>query len=82
MCLAQDTGSYPSVEAHVLARDELRIILKSIRAMPARHLEVFKLSKLHGMTYKDIASQLELSTSHVHRLIDDIMIEIALALET
>lgn len=55
-----------------LERDELRdVIRESIAALPERRREVYILSRQHGLTYKEIASVMDISP----KTVDNQMVE-------
>ena len=70
-----------SAEAAVVARSELALVVRTLEKMPRRHVRAFRMRTLDGRTYKQIADRLGLSVSHTHKLIEQVMVEIGLALE-
>ena len=70
-----------SAEAAVTARSELALVVRTLEKMPRRHVRAFRMRTLDGRTYKQIADRLGLSVSHTHKLIEQVMVEIGLALE-
>jgi RNA polymerase sigma factor (sigma-70 family) len=55
----------PSPERIISARREWEAVAQVIRALPARCRRVFELRKVHGLSQKHIASQLNISESAV-----------------
>ena len=52
-------------EANMEYKDLQRILHQGISQMPKRRKEVFKLSRIEQLTYREIADQLEISTNAV-----------------
>ncbi|MEL6466452.1 MAG: RNA polymerase sigma factor [Pseudomonadota bacterium] len=71
----------PSTEAAVIARSELRIIVQTLLSMSEKHVRAFRMRTLEGRTYKEVATALDLSISHSHKLIEQVMVEIYFALD-
>lgn len=71
----------PSAEATVIARNELSIIIKTLLGMPNRHVKAFRMRTLEGKKYKEIAEELGVSVGFAFRLIEQVMVEIYLALD-
>ncbi|GGZ32668.1 RNA polymerase sigma factor [Asticcacaulis endophyticus] len=55
----------PNPETQLLTRDELRRMNAIITAMPARPRQIFRLSRIEGMSYADIGRKLGLSRQAV-----------------
>ncbi|MFC4256799.1 sigma-70 family RNA polymerase sigma factor [Altererythrobacter xixiisoli] len=53
-------------EALLITRDELARMENVLAGMPARRREVFRLSRMDGMTFAEIARQLGISRQTVH----------------
>lgn len=51
----------PNVEDDIFYREYVQRIQTVIDAMPARQQEVFRLSRIHGLTYNEIAATLSIS---------------------
>lgn len=66
---AEDGGSFTQVDPlRVLAaRDDLEIVQKALAALSARCREVFILSRFGGLSYPEIAEELQISTSTVEK---------------
>ncbi|HVJ34054.1 MAG TPA: RNA polymerase sigma factor [Terriglobia bacterium] len=55
----------PSPESIVAARHELRQLLQELNRLPPRCREVFLLTKLHGLSYAEVATRLGISKNTV-----------------
>lgn len=71
----------PSTETAVIARDELTIIVKTLLSMSKRHVKAFRMRTVDGKKYKEIAEELDVSVGFAFRLIEQVMVEIYLALD-
>lgn len=71
----------PSSETAVIARNELALVLRALRRLPARDFRAFRMRMLEGRPYKEIAARLGLSVSHTHSVVERVMVEIGLALD-
>lgn len=58
---------YPSVEHEICIRETLFQVHKVLEKLPARATQVFLLSQLDGLTYKNICAQLNISEATVKR---------------
>lgn len=56
----------PSPEAALITRDELRRMDRIMAAMPARPREVFRLSRIEGLSFAEIGRKLGTSRQTVH----------------
>lgn len=61
------SGLAESPESSALASDQARIIEDALKELPKHCRQVLILSRLHGMTHKEIARQLGVSTSLVEK---------------
>lgn len=61
----------PSPECEALYRDELQRLQDAMTRLPERSRQAFVMHRLHGMTFKDIALRLGISTSLAHQLVRD-----------
>jgi len=59
----------PSVEAELIARQTMELVLDTIDAMPARQKAAIKMYHFEGLKLREIAERLELSVSYTHSLI-------------
>lgn len=55
----------PSVEAELISRESLRLVLRAILALPPRRREIFVLHRFQGLSYDDIAARLGISRNTV-----------------
>lgn len=58
-------------ELTVLHREQLLRIAKGLQQMPPRTQAAFRLHRLHGLTQKEIAQQLQVSTTLVNFMVRD-----------
>ena len=61
----------PSPECEALYSDELQRLQDAMTRLPERSRQAFVMHRLHGMTFKDIALRLGISTSLAHQLVRD-----------
>ncbi|WP_418990888.1 RNA polymerase sigma-70 factor [Alistipes sp.] len=65
--LHADVRSLTACDPNLLFSEEIRAIMKqAVRKMPKMTRNVFLLSRLHDMTYNQIASELGITSSHVN----------------
>lgn len=69
--LVQQEGHTP--EAIVISREYLRLLSQALETLPARTRQVFELHRLGGMTQREVAARLDISTTLVNFLIRDAM---------
>ncbi|MEM8554848.1 MAG: sigma-70 family RNA polymerase sigma factor [Pseudomonadota bacterium] len=80
--LYQRRSFTPSTEAVVIARSELAAVVRTLRRLPKRNVRAFRMRVIDGMTYQQIGDRLGVSVSHTHGLVEQVMVEIGLALES
>lgn len=61
----------PSVEAQLIARQTMELVLDAIDAMPERQQAAIKMYYFDGLKLREAAERLGLSVSHTHSLIVD-----------
>lgn len=61
----------PSPECEALYDDELQRLENALARLSERSRQAFVMHRLHGMTFKDIAQRLGISTSLAHQLVRD-----------
>ncbi|QIG79068.1 sigma-70 family RNA polymerase sigma factor [Sphingosinithalassobacter tenebrarum] len=71
--------SRPDPEAQLVTRDELRRMDRIIAAMPARPREVFRLSRIEGLSFAEIGRRLGISRQTVHEHMTRALLAIQLA---
>ena len=71
----------PSAERDVIARSELALVIRTLESMSNNHIRAFRMRALDGKTYKEIGRNLGVSVSQAHRLIEQVFVELVLALE-
>jgi RNA polymerase sigma factor (sigma-70 family) len=63
----------PSVEAELIARDDLRLVMQVVDALPERQVAAFKMYYFEGMKLREVATRLGISTSLAHLLVTEAM---------
>lgn len=76
------SGPVQDAECVVIARSELTVIVKTLLSMSDKHIKAFRKRTVHGMTYTEIARDLGVSVGYAYRLIEQVMVEIYLALDS
>lgn len=69
-----------SPEEVSLGRDDLRTACAALAAMPERQRRAFALSRIHGLTFREIGEQTGVSTATAHRLVRDALARLMAAL--
>jgi RNA polymerase sigma-70 factor (ECF subfamily) len=59
----------PSPESGLIAREELRIVLESLGQLPERTRLALTLHTIEGLTLRDVAERLGVSTARAHALV-------------
>lgn len=72
----------PDPESVLITRTELRRMDRIMAAMPARPREVFRLSRIEGMSFADIGRRLGTSRQTVHEHMRRALLALQLAAET
>lgn len=72
----------PDPEAQLVTREELRRMDRIMAAMPARPREVFRLSRIEGLSFAEIGRRLGVSRQTVHEHMKRALLAIQLAAET
>lgn len=72
----------PSPEAALITRDELRRMDRIMAAMPARPREVFRLSRIEGLSFAEIGRKLGTSRQTVHEHMTRALLALQLAADT
>lgn len=63
----------PSAETQLIARDDLRLVMEVVDALPQRQVAAFKMYYFDGMKLREVAAQLGISTSLAHLLVTEAM---------
>lgn len=63
----------PSAEAVLIARDDLRLVMEVVDALPERQIAAFKMYHFEGMKLREVATRLGISTSLAHVLVTEAM---------
>ena len=72
----------PDPESALITRTELRRMDRIMAAMPARPREVFRLSRIEGLSFAEIGRQLGTSRQTVHEHMMRALLAIQIAAET
>ncbi|MEM9247738.1 MAG: sigma-70 family RNA polymerase sigma factor [Pseudomonadota bacterium] len=79
--LSRWTDDGPDTERIVIARQELRCVVRALQKLPARTLTAFRLRRLDGLTYKEIGRRLGISEASAYRLVADALLQVILAMD-
>lgn len=60
-------GNDAAIEHQLEMREELVLVLRTIRALPEKCRQVFVLRKIHGLSQREIADRLQISESTVEK---------------
>lgn len=71
--VSQVADDAPSAEAELIARDDLRLVMQVVDALPERQVTAFKMYYFEGMKLREIATRLGISTSMAHLLVTEAM---------
>lgn len=71
----------PSAETAMIAKSELLLVIRTLKKLPRRNIQAFRLRTIEGKTYKDIGARLGLSISHSRNLVEHVLVEVILALD-
>ncbi|WP_087576083.1 sigma-70 family RNA polymerase sigma factor [Sphingobium xenophagum] len=71
--VAQLPDEAPSAEAELIARDDLRLVMDLVDALPERQIAAFKMYHFEGMKLREVATRLGISTSLAHLLVTEAM---------
>lgn len=63
----------PSVEAELIARDDMRLVMGVVGALPDRQQAAFKMYYFDGLKLREVAMRLGISTSLAHLLVTEAM---------
>ena len=72
----------PSPETALITQDELRRMDRIIAAMPARPREVFRLSRIEGLSFADIGRKMGISRQTVHEHMTRALLALQMAADT
>lgn len=72
----------PSPESALITRDELRRMDRIMAAMPARPREVFRLSRIEGLSFAEIGRKLGTSRQTVHEHMTRALLALQMAADT
>ena len=71
----------PDTERVVIARQQLRCVVRTLRKLPKRTLTAFRLRRLDGLTYKEIAHRLNTSEASAYRLVADALVQVIISMD-
>ncbi|MEM7189482.1 MAG: sigma factor-like helix-turn-helix DNA-binding protein, partial [Pseudomonadota bacterium] len=60
-------------------RQDVINVMKALNRLPDRSLRAFRLSRIEGLTYAEIAARLGVATSTAYGLVADALVEVTLA---
>lgn len=63
----------PSIEAELIARDDMRLVMDVVQSLPDRQQAAFKMYHFEGLKLREVAARLGISTSLAHLLVTDAM---------
>ena len=64
---AQETPLMPSLEERELVIEAINLILRAFDGLPKRAQEIFTLSQIEGLSYRQIAEQLDITVNIVQK---------------
>lgn len=65
--LSQVTDQSPPIDRRMEDRERLEILRRAIAELPARTQEIFRLNRIQGLSYREIAERLAVSESTVQK---------------
>ena len=65
--LTEDIDDAPSAEAVIAGRERLAALITALETLPGKTSAIFRMHKLHGMSYAEVAQRLEISRSSVEK---------------
>lgn len=71
--IAQLADERPSIEADLIAQDEMRLVMAVVHSLPMRQQAAFKLYHFEGLKLREIAGRLGISVSLTHLLVTEAM---------
>ncbi|MEM9911729.1 MAG: RNA polymerase sigma factor [Pseudomonadota bacterium] len=69
----------PDTERVVIARQDLVNVMQALQSLSARSLHAFRLSRVEGLTYAQIADRMGIATSTAYSLVADALVKVTLA---
>ena len=79
--LSEWREDFPDTERVVIARQQLRRVVRALHSLPKRTLAAFRLRRLDGLTYKEIGRRLNTSETGAYRLVADALVKVILAMD-
>jgi len=70
----------PDSERVFLARQDLKKVVAALRRAPKRSVFAFRLHRSEGYSYARIAKELQVSPSTAFKLVEDVLVEVVIAL--
>lgn len=71
----------PDTERVVIARQQLRCVVQTLRRLPSRTLTAFRLRRLNNLTYKEIGRRMNTSEAGAYRLVADALLQVIIAMD-
>ncbi|MEM6482241.1 MAG: RNA polymerase sigma factor [Pseudomonadota bacterium] len=68
----------PDTERIIIARQDLMNVILALQSLPAKSLRAFRLSRVEGYTYQQIADEMGVATSTAYKLIADALLKLAM----
>lgn len=69
----------PDTERVVIAREDLLNVFMALQSLSERSLRAFRLSRVEGLTYPQIAERMGIATSTAYTLVADALVKVTLA---
>lgn len=69
----------PDTERVCIARQDLMNVLFALQKLPPKALRAFRLSRVEGLTYAEIADHMGIATSTAYGLVADALVHLTLA---
>ncbi|MEM6900357.1 MAG: sigma-70 family RNA polymerase sigma factor [Pseudomonadota bacterium] len=70
----------PDTERVVIARQQLRTVVRTLQRLPKRTLRAFHLRRIDSLTYKEIGRRLNVSEAGAYRLVADALVQVVMAM--
>lgn len=71
--VSQLADDRPDVEAELIAREDMRLVMGVVASLPERQQAAFKMYHFEGMKLREVGSRLGISTSLAHLLVTEAM---------
>lgn len=71
----------PDTERVVIARQQLRCVIRALQRLPSKTLTAFRLRRLNNLTYKEIGDRMNTSEAGAYRLVSDALLHVIIAMD-